>query len=90
MNKAELIDAVASEADLPKASTGRAIEATINTITEALKRADSVTLIGFGTFSVSQRQARQGRNPRTGDRITIKASKVATFKAGKALKNAIN
>ena len=90
MNKAELIDAVAESADLSKASAGRALDAAIEAITKALKKGDTVTLVGFGTFSVRKRAARTGRNPRTGEEIKIKASKVPGFKAGKALKDAIN
>jgi DNA-binding protein HU-beta len=90
MNKAELIDAVAQSADLSKASAGRAIDAAIDAITNALKSGNNVTLVGFGTFSVRDRAARIGRNPRTGEEIQIKASKVPGFKAGKALKDAIN
>ena len=90
MNKAELIDAVADSADLSKAAAGRALDAAIETITKALKKGDTVTLVGFGTFSVRKRAARTGRNPRTGEEIKIKASKVPGFKAGKALKDAIN
>ena len=90
MNKAELIDAVADNADLSKAAAGRALDAAIETITKALKKGDTVTLVGFGTFSVRKRGARTGRNPRTGEAIKIKASKVPGFKAGKALKDAIN
>ncbi|MCZ6804846.1 MAG: HU family DNA-binding protein [Proteobacteria bacterium] len=90
MNKAELIDAVAESADMSKASAGRALDTVIETITKALKKGDTVTLVGFGTFSVRKRAARMGRNPRTGEAIKIKASKVPGFKAGKALKDAIN
>jgi len=90
MNKAELIDAVADSADLSKASAGRAVDAAIEAVTSALKKGDNVTLVGFGTFSVRSRAARLGRNPRTGEEIQIKASKVPGFKAGKALKDAIN
>lgn len=90
MNKAELIDAIADSADLSKASAGRALDSAIDTITKALKKGDTVTLVGFGTFSVRKRAARSGRNPRTGETIKIKASKVPGFKAGKALKDAIN
>ena len=90
MNKAELIDAIADSADLSKAAAGRALDAAIDTITKALKKGDTVTLVGFGTFSVRKRAARTGRNPRTGEEIKIKASKVPGFKAGKALKDAIN
>lgn len=90
MNKAELIDAIADNADLSKAAAGRTLDAAIETITKALKKGDTVTLVGFGTFSVRKRAARTGRNPRTGEEIKIKASKVPGFKAGKALKDAIN
>ena len=90
MNKAELIDEIADSADLSKAAAGRALDSAIDTITKALKKGDTVTLVGFGTFSVRKRNARTGRNPRTGEEIMIKASKVPGFKAGKALKDAIN
>lgn len=90
MNKAELIDAIADSAELSKASASRALDSAIDSITKALKKGDTVTLVGFGTFSVRKRAARTGRNPRTGETIKIKASKVPGFKAGKALKDAIN
>lgn len=90
MNKAELIDAIADSADLSKASAARALDSVIDAVTKALKKGDTVTLVGFGTFSVRKRAARSGRNPRTGETIKIKASKVPGFKAGKALKDAIN
>ncbi|OGT81913.1 MAG: DNA-binding protein HU [Gammaproteobacteria bacterium RIFCSPLOWO2_02_FULL_52_10] len=90
MNKAELIDAVANSADISKAAAGRAIDGAITAITKALKKGDSVTLVGFGTFSVRKRAARNGRNPRTGETIKIRASKVPGFKSGKALKVAVN
>ena len=90
MNKAELIDAVADDSDLTKASAARALDSAIENITNALRGGDSVTLVGFGTFTVRQREARMGRNPRTGEAIQIKASKVPGFKAGKALKDALN
>ena len=89
MNKAELIDAVAADADLSKAAAGRALDAALEAITKALKKKDTVTLVGFGTFSVRKRSARIGRNPQTGEEIKIKASRVPGFKAGKALKDAI-
>ena len=89
MNKAELIDAVAVKADLSKAAAGRALDAALEAITKALKKKDTVTLVGFGTFSVRKRSARMGRNPKTGEEIKIRASKVPGFKAGKALKDAI-
>jgi len=90
MNKAELIDEIAESTDLSKASAGRALDSAIDAITNALKKGDTVTLVGFGTFSVRNRSARTGRNPRTGETINIKASKIPGFKAGKALKDAIN
>jgi DNA-binding protein HU-beta len=90
MNKAELIDAVASSADLSKASATEAVDAVVDTITASLRKGDSVTLVGFGTFEVRDRAARTGRNPQTGEEIQIKASKAPAFKAGKALKDAVN
>ncbi len=90
MNKSELIDAVAASADLPKAAAGRAIDAMIDTITDSLKKEDPVVLIGFGTFAAKHRAARTGRNPRTGESIPIKAARVPSFKAGKALKDSVN
>ena len=90
MNKADLIDAVAEDSDLTKASAARALDSAIEKITNALKGGNSVTLVGFGTFTVRQREARMGRNPRTGEAIQIKASRVPGFKAGKALKDALN
>ena len=90
MNKNELIDAIADEADLSKASAGRALDAAINAITAALKNQDTVSLVGSGTFSVKHRAAREGRNPRSGETIQIAASNAPAFKAGKALKDAVN
>ena len=90
MNKAELIDAVAEDSDLTKASAARALDSAIENITSALKSGNNVTLVGFGTFTVRRRDARIGRNPRTGEAIQIKASNVPGFKAGKALKDALN
>lgn len=90
MNKTELIDYVASNADIPKAVAARALEATISAVKLTLKQGDSVSLVGFGTFAVGKRAARVGRNPRTGASITIKAAKVPKFRPGKALKDAIN
>ena len=75
---------------MSKAEAGRAVDAVISSITKALKKGDSVTLVGFGTFQVRKRAARTGRNPKTGDTIKIKASKNPAFKAGKALKDAVN
>ena len=89
MNKAELIEAIADHADMTKADAGRALDATIDSITAALKKGDSVALVGFGTFSVKDRAARTGRNPQTGAEIQIAASKVAHFAVGKSLKDAV-
>ncbi|MCJ8313767.1 MAG: HU family DNA-binding protein [Saccharospirillaceae bacterium] len=90
MNKSELIDAVATSADIPKAVAGRALDAVIQSITGALSEKDQVVLVGFGTFAVKDRAARTGRNPQTGAPIEIKAATVPSFKAGKALKEAVN
>ncbi len=90
MNKSEFIDAVADSAELSKADAGRAVDAMVNAITRALKKGDTVTLVGFGTFAARKRAARTGRNPRTGEEIKIKASMNPAFKAGKALKDAVN
>lgn len=90
MNKGELIDAVAEEASLSRADATRAVDGIIAAITKALKAEDQVSLVGFGTFVVKKRAARQGRNPRSGETIQIAASKVPGFKAGKALKDAVN
>ncbi|GHV68384.1 DNA-binding protein HU-beta [Bacteroidia bacterium] len=85
MNKAELIDKIASSAKLSKVDAKKALDAFTSTVSKSLKKGESVTLIGFGTFSVAQRAARTGRNPQTGKAIQIKAKKVAKFKAGSAL-----
>ncbi|MBL6685307.1 MAG: HU family DNA-binding protein [Methylophilaceae bacterium] len=90
MNKGELIEAVASATGSTKADATRAIDATIDAVSGALKKGDSVTLIGFGTFKVSQRAARTGRNPQTGAELKIPARKVPAFKAGAGLKSAVN
>ena len=90
MNKSELIEAVAASADIPKAAAGRAVDAVVEAVTGALKNGDQVALVGFGTFSVKERAARTGRNPQTGQPIQIAASKIPSFKAGKALKDAVN
>lgn len=90
MNKSELIDAIADNSGLSKADSGRAVDALVKSVTKALKKGDTVSLVGFGTFSVRKRAARTGRNPRTGETIKIKASKNPAFKAGKALKDAVN
>ncbi|MEX1197264.1 MAG: HU family DNA-binding protein [Pseudohongiellaceae bacterium] len=90
MNKSELIEAVAASADIPKAAAGRAVDSMIETITDSLKKSDPVVLVGFGTFATKERAARTGRNPQTGATIQISAAKVPSFKAGKALKDAVN
>ncbi len=90
MNKAEFVGAIADNAELTKVDAGKAVEAMIEVIKKALKKGDTVSLVGFGTFSVRKRAARTGRNPRTGQTIKIKASKNPSFKAGKALKDALN
>lgn len=90
MNKTELIDRIAESADISKASAGRALDAAIEAITDSLKQADPVALVGFGTFTVRERAARTGRNPQTGQPIQISAAKVPAFKPGKALKDALN
>ncbi|OUD14500.1 DNA-binding protein HU [Thioflexithrix psekupsensis] len=90
MNKSEIIEAVAEAANISKAQAGNAVEAVIDSIRDALAKGDSVTLIGFGTFTVRERPARTGRNPRTGDPIDIKAAKVPVFKPGKVLKEVVN
>ena len=90
MNKSELIDAVAGSADISKAAAARAVDGMTAAITKALSGGDQVTLVGFGTFSVRDRAARTGRNPRTGEEIQIAAAKIPAFKAGKALKDSVN
>ncbi len=90
MNKSELVDCIADKADISKADAARALDAAVDCITSALKNGDSVGIVGFGTFSVSHRAARMGRNPQTGQSIQISASNVPKFKAGKALKDAVN
>ncbi len=90
MNKSELIEKVAAEAGLTKADAERALNATTETIKKALKKNDTVQLIGFGSFSVVKRKARKGRNPQTGEAIKIKASKAPKFTPGKAFKDAIH
>lgn len=90
MNKAELIDAVAAKAELTKSDAASAVDAVFSTITKTLSGGNAVTLVGFGTFAVTDRAARTGRNPRTGEAITIPASKSPKFKSGKALKDALN
>ena len=90
MNKAQLIDAVAKLADVPKNISSKLVDAFIDTVTGALASGDVVSLIGFGTFSVKERAARLGRNPKTGEEIQISAAKVPSFKAGKAFKEAVS
>ena len=90
MNKTELIEEIAKSADISKACATRALDAVIEAVTTSLRNNDSVTLVGFGTFSVGERAARTGRNPRTKEAIQIAAAKVPKFKAGKALKDAVN
>jgi len=90
MNKSEFIDAVAAKASMTKTEAADAVEAVLNSISDALKSGEQVTLVGFGTFLVRKREARQGRNPRTGETMQIKASNVPAFKAGKALKDSVN
>ncbi len=89
MNKADLVNHVAASADLSKAAAGEAVEAVLSGISGALAGGDSVSLVGFGTFSVAARAARTARNPRTGESIDVAASKAPKFKAGKALKDAV-
>ena len=90
MNKTELIEHIANNADISKAAAARALESTIEAVKKTLKKGGTVSLVGFGTFAVGKRAARTGRNPRTGENIKIKASKNPAFKAGKALKDAVN
>lgn len=90
MNKTELVDAVSKEADLTKAEAARAVDAVIQAVTDALKRGEQVSILGFGTFLVRERGPRTGRNPRTQEILEIPASKVPAFKPGKALKDAVN
>lgn len=89
MNKTELIAAVADKTDLSKKDADAAVSAVLGAITDALKAGDKIQLVGFGTFEVRNRAAKQGRNPRTGETMTVPASKVPAFKAGKALKDAV-
>jgi len=89
MNKSDLIEAMADAADISKSAAGRALDGLMDAIAVALKRGESVSVIGFGTFSIKKREARKGRNPQTGQEIDIAASKTPSFKAGKALKDAV-
>jgi DNA-binding protein HU-beta len=90
VNKSELIEAIAASADIPKAAASRALDAMVDSVTDSLKKGDSVSLVGFGTFAVKERAARTGRNPQSGQPIQISAAKVPSFKAGKALKDSVN
>ncbi|MBG6241037.1 MULTISPECIES: nucleoid-associated protein HU-beta [Symbiopectobacterium] len=90
MNKSQLIDKIAADADISKAAAGRVLDAIIGSVTDSLKAGDDVALVGFGTFSVRERAARTGRNPQTGKEISIPAAKVPGFRAGKSLKDAVN
>lgn len=90
MNKTELVAAVAEQAGLSKKDAEAAVKAFTDVVAEALKAGDKIQLVGFGTFEVSERAAREGRNPRTGETMTIEASKTLKFKAGKALKDLVN
>ena len=90
MNKTDLIDSIAAQADISKAAAGRALDAAVETIKGALKAGDTVNLIGFGTFYVGERATRTGRNPRTGKTLEIKAAKSPKFRAGKGLKDSVN
>ncbi|NOZ09675.1 MAG: HU family DNA-binding protein [Gammaproteobacteria bacterium] len=90
MNKAELIDLIAESADISKSAATKALDAVVEGVTTTLQKDETLTIVGFGTFSVSHRPQRTGRNPQTGEAITIKASNAPKFKAGKALKDALN
>lgn len=90
MNKGEFVDAVAAKGEMSKADAANAVDAVLDVVTDAMKEGDQVTLVGFGTFLVRKREARTGRNPRTGEPLEISASNVPSFKAGKALKDAVN
>ncbi len=90
MNKTELIEAMADAADISKTAAGRVLDGMIDAITQVIKSGDSVSIIGFGTFTLRERAARKGRNPKTGEIIEIAASKSPAFKAGKAFKDAVN
>jgi len=90
MNKSELIDHIANKSDISKAAAARALDALCGAVKTTLKKGGVVTVVGFGTFAVSTRAARTGRNPRTGEAVTIKQAKVAKFRPGKALKDALN
>jgi len=89
VNKSELIDAIAAQADISKAAAGRALDGALEAVKDALQKGDMVTLVGFGTFYVGKRAARNGRNPRTGKTIKIAAASLPKFRAGKSLKEAV-
>jgi len=90
VNKSQLVDKIAADADISKAAAGRVLDAFIGAVTESLKAGDDVALVGFGTFAVKERAERTGRNPQTGKEITIPAGKVPGFRAGKGLKDSVN
>ena len=90
MNKSEMIDQIAKSADISKAAAGRALDASVTAIKTAMKKGGMVTLVGFGTFYVGKRAARNGRNPRTGEKVAIAAAKIPRFRPGKGLKDALN
>ena len=90
MNKSQLVDKIAEDAEISKAAASRALDAFTGAVSDSLKEGNSVALVGFGTFSVKERAARTGRNPQTGEEIQISAAKVPSFKAGKGLKDAVN
>lgn len=90
MNKGEFVDAVAAKGDMSKSEAAVAVDAVLDSVTDAMQNGDQITLVGFGTFLVRKREARTGRNPRTGEPLEIAASNVPSFKAGKALKDAVN
>jgi DNA-binding protein HU-beta len=90
MSKQQLVEMIAEKAGLTKADAARALDATMESVTEALKKGDKVSLVGFGTFATSKRDAREGRNPRTGETVKIAARTAVTFKAGSKLKDAVN
>ncbi len=90
MNKSDLVDAIATSADISKAAAARALDGMLDAVRKSLKKGEEVSLVGFGSFSVENRAARKGRNPQTGAEITIKAAKVPKFRAGKGLKDAVN
>ncbi len=90
MNKSEFVDEIAQATGFTKSDAAKAVDAVVETVTATLKKGDSISLVGFGTFSVKRREARTGRNPRTGEAIQIKASNIPSFKAGKSLKDSVN